>query len=445
METKKQDITKHNIEVSVIIPTYNESANIEELILRINKTLDEAKINGEIIVVDDNSPDGTGLKVEKLKIQYQNVNLIIRKTQKGLSSAVITGINNAKGNTICIMDADLSHPPEIIPKLIEPIKSGKAELVIASRYITGGKIENWNLKRKIISKVATIFAKLITNLKDPMSGFLAFNKDIINNTNLNPIGYKIGLEIIAKANYKNIIEIPYTFHDRKYGKSKLNLKIIFEYIFQILSLFIIKNELFKKIEKTLDHNSSLLNPIRYISIIYHVNRYIKVSKLIKNEGNLLDIGCGKPSNFMVNGAFLNFIDKKDSYGIDINDIEISKYKFIKADIRNTPFQDKHFDNVVAMEVLEHLSPEDLNKALNEIKRIMKDDAVLIISTPNNSILWKIIWFIWSNIFGRMWKDTHLIKYNEKEWIKVITQHFKVEKIERNFIFDLIIKCTKYSN
>ena len=215
--------------ISIIIPTYNEKENIKKLIFKINKILNK---NYEIIVVDDNSPDRTGEVVDKLR--KNNVRCIHRKGKLGLSSAVIEGFSKAKGNIIGVMDADLSHNVNIIPNLIKPIVDGKAELTIGSRYVKGGGVKNWPLTRKIISKGATLLSLLLTRIKDPMSGFFFLKKSIIKDINLNAKGYKILLEIIVKGNYKNVKEVPYTFKDRKLGKSKLNKK---EYINYLRNLF----------------------------------------------------------------------------------------------------------------------------------------------------------------------------------------------------------------
>lgn len=152
--------------ISIIIPTYNEKGNIKKLILKIN---DIFKEDFEIIVVDDNSPDGTGKIVDKLK-KY-NAKCIHRKSKLGLSSAVIEGFKAAKGDIIGVMDADFSHPPEKIPELIKPLKDNNAELTIGSRYIQGGKIKNWTAVRKIISKGAILLSLPLTRIKDPVSGF----------------------------------------------------------------------------------------------------------------------------------------------------------------------------------------------------------------------------------------------------------------------------------
>jgi len=149
-------------QVSIIIPTFNESENICNLLKSIKKYL--PKIDIEAIVVDDNSTDGTGKIVEEYiksmkKIAGYSISVINRKTKEGLSSAILNGLENSKGDTVVVMDSDLSHPPQIIPKMLETIKQTQCDIVVASRYVKGGAIQGWPFKRKLLSMVATKIAK----------------------------------------------------------------------------------------------------------------------------------------------------------------------------------------------------------------------------------------------------------------------------------------------
>jgi len=230
-------------QVSIIIPTYNESQNILNILKSIGEIIPK-HIFAETIVVDDNSPDGTGKIVEDYlknvkKIAGYSINIIHRTAKNGLSSAILSGIQNAAGDTIVVMDSDLSHPPQIIPKMIETLKQYQCDIVVASRYITGGKINGWNKRRKLISKVATIIAKKGLGVKtnDPMSGFFAFKKGILKELNFDAIGYKLLLEILVKKRELNVKEIPYTFQNRTFGSSKLNLFTITDYMKSVWKLY----------------------------------------------------------------------------------------------------------------------------------------------------------------------------------------------------------------
>ncbi len=210
---------------SIIIPTYNEAENIKILIPKIKQLT--RKLNIEIIVVDDNSPDGTYKVAKKLATKA------ILRTKRGLATAVIEGFRHASGNIIIVMDADLSHPPELIPKLIKAMDNHL--LAIATRKQT----KNWPLKRKITSTIATSLARPLTKAKDPMSGFFALKKSAIPK-NLKPLGYKILLELIVRSNIKNYVEIPFIFKDRELGKSKLTIKTNLRYLQHLQKLYLYK-------------------------------------------------------------------------------------------------------------------------------------------------------------------------------------------------------------
>jgi len=230
-------------EISIILPTYNESKNIGGILEHIQNLIPK-DLRSETIVVDDNSPDNTAKIAEdyfnsiKEKTSH-TINVVKRKAKNGLSSAILNGIQQATGNTIIVMDSDFSHPPQIIPKLIDTLKQTRCDIVIASRYVKGGSIQGWPYKRKIMSKVATIIAKkgLGVRTKDPMSGFFAFNKNILKGINFEAIGYKMLLEILVKTRGVKIQEIPYAFTDRKEGESKLGISTIFDYCKSVLKLY----------------------------------------------------------------------------------------------------------------------------------------------------------------------------------------------------------------
>ena len=230
-------------EVSIIIPTYNESENI----IRVLDSIGEYLPNGlqvEAIVVDDNSPDGTGKVVEDYISKTQtkddySISVIHREAKSGLSSAILDGIQHSNGYTIVVMDSDFSHPPKIIPQLMDEIKTSKCDIVIASRYTKGGGVSGWSTKRKLISKGATEIAKagLGVNESDPMSGFFAFKRKILEGIKFDAIGYKMLLEILVKTKGVKVKEIPYTFTDRTRGSSKLDSSTMFDYIKSVWRLY----------------------------------------------------------------------------------------------------------------------------------------------------------------------------------------------------------------
>jgi dolichol-phosphate mannosyltransferase len=223
-------------DITVIIPTYKEEENIGDTILEINSILKISDINGQILVVDDNSPDKTKTIVQGFVDKMENVNLCIRFFDKGLSQSVVDGISESKSDIILVTDADRSHDLSLIPSMYNKIKEG-SDVVIGSRYMKGGGIKKWSLKRRIISIGATFLGRLILpDITDPVSGFFAMKKDVIKNVVLKPTGYKILFEILGKGVWTRFVEVPYEFTDRKVGESKLKLKTIVEYVQQVIDI-----------------------------------------------------------------------------------------------------------------------------------------------------------------------------------------------------------------
>ena len=229
--------------LSIVIPTYNEGDNIVPLVERIDNAL--AGRDYEILFVDDNSQDGTAAIIEDLAPRYP-VGVAVRKTERGLASAVVYGIANTTGEKVLVMDADLQHPPEVIPTLVAAAENG-ADIVIASRYVKGGACQEWGLFRKLVSAVSTriahIFLPPTRPVKDPMSGFFMFDRRVVAHARLQPRGYKILLEILMEGEFENVTEVPFTFVTRDEGQSKLNTRQQIEYIRHIYGLMRRKGEL----------------------------------------------------------------------------------------------------------------------------------------------------------------------------------------------------------
>ncbi len=158
---------------------------------------------------------------------------VIRRPGKaGLASAVIAGFAAAKGDVLVVMDADLSHPPEVVPALLDAIAGG-ADLAVGSRYMKGGGTMDWPVMRRIVSRVACLMGNVLVPIRDATSGFFAIRRAVIDGVKLNPIGFKIGFEVMARGRYKKAVEVPYTFRDRELGKSKFGQREVLQYIVQL--------------------------------------------------------------------------------------------------------------------------------------------------------------------------------------------------------------------
>jgi dolichol-phosphate mannosyltransferase len=243
----------NSVTFSIFIPTYNESDNIIRLITEIEKNIPKSD-STEIVIVDDNSPDGTGklvenyIKEQKLNDTKENlpnsknhrVKLVHRSEKNGLIPAILDGVKQSSGVNILIMDADFSHPPEIIPRMMNELKLNPDTIIVGSRFVEGGRVIGWPKKRKLLSRGASTLARFglnVKSVKDPMSGLFALPRTLIQNISIDTKGYKILLEILVKNKQVPIIEIPYTFTDRQSGKSKMSYNVIFNYAEAIWQLY----------------------------------------------------------------------------------------------------------------------------------------------------------------------------------------------------------------
>ena len=224
---------------SVVVPAFREAENLPRLIPQVAAALNSHDWLWEIIVVDDNSPDGTAKVLADLAAQWPQFRYLIRTGERGLSSAVLAGMALAQYPYILVMDADLSHPPESIPSLIDPLVEDRADFTIGSRYVAGGRTEDWGRFRWVNSAVATILSRpFARGIRDPMAGFFALPRQLYLAADwLNPIGYKIGLELIVKCRATRIVEVPIVFRNRLHGESKLTLAEQFRYLEHLSRLY----------------------------------------------------------------------------------------------------------------------------------------------------------------------------------------------------------------
>ncbi|MGD9634087.1 MAG: polyprenol monophosphomannose synthase [Pirellulales bacterium] len=225
-------------EVSVIIPTYQERDNLARLLPAVLRVLYDARLSGEIIVVDDDSRDGTENLCFVLGT-VKPVRLITRRDERGLATAVVRGLEAANGEVCVVMDADFSHPPEAVPKLVAAMRDGHCEMAIGSRYVTGGAVdEHWGWFRRANSRVATLLARGLTKISDPMAGFFAIRKSTVERAGqLRPLGYKIALELIVRCDCRRVVEVPILFQDRAAGESKMSVQQQWLYLRHLTRLY----------------------------------------------------------------------------------------------------------------------------------------------------------------------------------------------------------------
>ena len=411
------------MKVFVIIPTYNEKENIGGLTGRILAL----PIAAEVVVVDDNSPDGTGALLDSLKATERRLHVIHRAGKLGLGTAHVAGLKYAiehNADFAVTMDADFSHDPSYIPALVQTAQ--KFDLSIGSRYVDGGGAENSPFHRRLLSRAANMFAKAALGLKtsDCTAGFRCYKVQTLKTADLEGIfsnGYSFLIEMLYRLQRLgfSVGEIPIRFIDRELGASKIS-----------------RNEIFKALYTVIRLAWTRVNPLNQLRMFFHKGRYAKVTAML-GSGKTLDIGCGRPCECMPDQSFLRFLARPDAVGLDLKDVK-GPYGFFRGSVTAMPFRAGELDNVVAMEILEHIT--DVPAALTEIKRVLKPGGVLIMSTPDNSPFWTLLWDIWSSTVGRMWHHEHLVSYNAAQWRALLEHQFKVTELRRHWGFDLVFHC-----
>lgn len=226
---------------SLVIPTYNEAKNIKTIVTLLSHLLDQALPGDyELIVVDDDSPDRTWELAQAMTSNYPQLRVLRRQGERGLSTAVIRGWQASTAQVLGVIDGDLQHPPEVLLQLLAAIEKG-ADLAVASRHSEGGGVSTWSLSRRILSRGAqilalTILPRVVSRVSDPMSGYFLLQRSAIAGRNLNPLGYKILIEAIARGDIHRIAEVGYVFRERQKGESKVTWRQYVDYLRHLLRL-----------------------------------------------------------------------------------------------------------------------------------------------------------------------------------------------------------------
>lgn len=227
-----------SIYFSLIVPTYNEGRNVEQIVRVLSGLLDHSLPNDyELIIVDDDSPDGTWEIAQRLTVDYPNLRVMRRQDERGLSTAVIRGWQAARGEVLGVIDGDLQHPPEVLLNLLQAIRNG-ADLAVASRHVDGGGTSDWGLIRRILSRGAQLIGLMILpnvvgRVSDPMSGYFMVKRSAIAECLMSPLGYKILLEVIGRGHIKRVTEVGYVFQERQEGESKVTWRQYVEYLMHL--------------------------------------------------------------------------------------------------------------------------------------------------------------------------------------------------------------------
>jgi dolichol-phosphate mannosyltransferase len=220
-----------------VVPTYNERERLSEFVETVLATLQQHGVSAEVVIVDDNSPDGTGALADELA-ETHPVTVVHRAGKLGLGSAVVAGFGVARGAILGVMDADMSHPPEYLPRLIDAFDRTGADIVVGSRYVPGGGTRNWPWYRAFMSRFACMFASIVTPVRDAASGFFLARASVLRGGEVQAPGFKICLELLVRGSYRSVAEVPYVFTDRAAGTSKMSYREALGYLIQLKDLFL---------------------------------------------------------------------------------------------------------------------------------------------------------------------------------------------------------------
>lgn len=223
----------------MVVPTYNERDRLRELTGALFDAAGRAGFNLELVIVDDNSPDGTGDLADELAKTYR-ITVVHRSGKLGLGTAVVAGFQVASADIVGVMDADFSHPPSLVPKMLAAFRATDADVLVASRYIAGGSTPNWPFKRRLLSRFGCLLARPLSPIRDAASGFFLIHRAIALNVTIQAGGFKICLELIARARPGRLVELPYQFDDRELGESKMSLREAAGYLVQLKDLYALK-------------------------------------------------------------------------------------------------------------------------------------------------------------------------------------------------------------
>jgi dolichol-phosphate mannosyltransferase len=221
--------------LAIVVPTYNERDRLTDLVEKIFSTYAAAGIDGEIVIVDDNSPDGTGALADQLAERHR-ITVLHRAGKLGLGTAVIEGFAAASAPVVGVIDADLSHPPGLLPGMFAVMQSTAADFVIGSRYIPGGGTQGWGLGRLLMSRFACLLARSVTSVRDATSGFFLIRRDLARDVRISAGGFKICLELLVRGRPASVVEVPYVFVGRTAGESKMNTKEALGFLKQLVEL-----------------------------------------------------------------------------------------------------------------------------------------------------------------------------------------------------------------
>lgn len=225
------------VTLGLVVPTLREAHGIDAFLTALVPVARE--VGAEVLVVDDRSEDDTAgvARAAVARLGAEGiVRVVVRDGPRGLSAAVLDGWAQLRAPLLGVMDADLSHPPDLLPRLVDELLSGRADVAIASRYVPGGGVEGWPLRRRLVSRAASLLARPLVAARDPLSGFFVLRRELLEGVRLRPRGWKIALEVLARTRPTRLAQVPFVFRDRAWGRSKFGPRAVVDYLLHLARL-----------------------------------------------------------------------------------------------------------------------------------------------------------------------------------------------------------------
>lgn len=223
-------------DLTVVVPTYNERNRLAELVEALFRSAADEGVRLAVVIVDDNSPDGTGALADDLA-RHHRLKVIHRSGKLGLGTAVIEGTRASSTDIVGVMDADFSHPPTMVPRMYRVFCATGADMLVASRYIPGGSTPNWPWSRRLMSRAACLLARPLSPIRDATSGFFMMRRSIVEPVSIRAGGFKICLELLLRGSPERLVEMPFQFEDRQSGESKMSAREVWGYLVQLKALY----------------------------------------------------------------------------------------------------------------------------------------------------------------------------------------------------------------
>ena len=396
---------KAEVELTVLIPTYEEGENIEPLIDGVGRALKSEGLTYEILVVDAGSRDGTR---ERAKARGARV---LVQSRPGYGGALTDGFKEARGKSVLTMDSDLSHDPRFVTELLA--HRHDADVVIASRYVPGGDSRT-SLYRRVLSRILNHTFRIILSLphRDLSSGFRLYSKRVLDEMEIEATDFDALEEILIRAhcNGWKIVEAPFVYQPRAEGESHARLfKFAISYLKTLYAMWQLRNSVFSA-----DYDDRAFNSKIPLQRYWQRKRHEIVTGFLEKDQLTLDVGCGSSRivKSLPRVIGLDIQLKKLRYLRETNSL------LVNGRLQQLPFTDCSFEQVICSEVIEHIPEEP--SVFQELARVLKPGAILVIGTPDYSrASWRILEWLYARILPRAYAEEHITRYTRKsleEWL-----------------------------